>query len=94
MWKEVASAAPVVELRTVTLADILERGHAPSFIHFLSLDIEGAELEALRGLPFDRYRFGAMAIEHNEEEPKRSDILKFPAERGYRRVHSRLHGRR
>ena len=89
-WKEAASKAPVVELRTVTLADILERSRAPSFIHFLSLDIEGAELEALRGLPLDRYRFGAMAIEHNDEEPKRTDILKFLAERGYRRVHTRL----
>lgn len=87
-WKEAAAAAPIVELRTVTLAEILERSRAPSFIHFLSLDIEGAELEALRGLPFDRYRFGAMAIEHNEEEPKRTDILNFLAERGYRRVFS------
>ena len=50
------------------------RANAPSFIHFLSLDIEGAELEALRGVPFDKYRFGAMAIEHNDEEPKRSEI--------------------
>jgi FkbM family methyltransferase len=90
MWKETASAAPVVELRTVTLAEILERSRAPSFIHFLSLDIEGAELEALRGLPFDRYRFGAMAIEHNEEEPKRTDIVKFLDARGYRRVFTRL----
>ena len=24
-----------------------------------------------------RYRFGAMAIEHNDEEPKRTDLLKF-----------------
>jgi FkbM family methyltransferase len=90
VWKETASAAPAVELRTVTLAEILERAQAPSFIHFLSLDIEGAELEALRGLPFERYRFGAMAIEHNEEEPKRTDIMTFLAERGYRRIHTRL----
>jgi hypothetical protein len=38
----------------------------------MSLDIEGAELDALRGLSLDRYRFGAMAIEHNYEEPKRT----------------------
>lgn len=89
-WKAAVEAAPVVELRTVTLGEILERSRAPSFIHFMSLDIEGAELEALRGLPFDRYRFGAMAIEHNEEEPKRTDILNFLAERGYRRVFTKL----
>jgi FkbM family methyltransferase len=87
-WKEEAEKSPAVELTTVTLAQILERSKAPGFIHFLSLDIEGAELEALRGVPFDKYRFGAMAIEHNEEEPKRSDLIKFLEEKGYRRVHT------
>jgi FkbM family methyltransferase len=87
-WKEEAAKSPAVELTTVTLAQILERSKAPGFIHFLSLDIEGAELEALRGVPFDQYRFGAMAIEHNEEEPKRSDVIKFLEEKGYRRVHT------
>ena len=87
-WKEEAEKSPAVELTTVTLGEILDRRQAPSFIHFLSLDIEGAELEALRGVPFDRYRFGSMAIEHNEEEPKRTDILKFLEARGYRRVHT------
>ena len=87
-WKDEASKAPAVELTTVTLAEVLDRTSAPAFIHFLSLDIEGAELDALRGIPFERFRFGAMAIEHNEEEPKRTDIIKFLEERGYRRVHT------
>lgn len=89
-WKDEASKAPAVEMTTVTLADVLARAKAPAFIHFLSLDIEGAELDALRGIPFDKYRFGAMAIEHNEEEPKRGDIIAFLAARGYQRVHTYL----
>jgi len=87
-WKDEASKAPAVELITVTLAEVLERAKAPAFVHFLSLDIEGAELDALRGVPFDKYQFGAMAIEHNAEEPKRSAIIAFLADRGYRRVHT------
>ena len=87
-WKVEAEKSPAVELTTTTLGELLAGAGAPSFIHFLSLDIEGAELEALKGVPFDKYRFGAMAIEHNDEEPKRSDLLKFLEERGYRRVHS------
>jgi hypothetical protein len=75
-------------LTTVTLAEILARENAPHFIQFLSLDIEGAELDALRGVPMDTYRFGAMAIEHNEEEPKRTDILRFLEGHGYRRSHT------
>jgi FkbM family methyltransferase len=87
-WKTEAEKSPVVELKTITLGELLSRAQAPGFIHFLSVDIEGAELEALKGIPFDRYRFGAMAIEHNEEEPKRTDILTFLAAHGYQRVHS------
>jgi FkbM family methyltransferase len=87
-WKEEASKSPAVELTTVTLAEILERAKAPTFIHFLSLDIEGAELDALRGIGLDKYRFGAMAIEHNEEEPKRTDIINYLRQNGYERVHT------
>ena len=87
-WKDEAALAPAVELTTVTLDEILARNNAPSFIHFMSLDIEGAELDALRGLSLDRYRFGAMAIEHNDEEPKRTEILKYLEQHGYRRSHS------
>jgi FkbM family methyltransferase len=87
-WKEEASKSPAVELTTTTLGAILERASAPAFIHFLSLDIEGAELDALRGIPMDKYRFGAMAIEHNDEEPKRTDLLNFLESHGYRRVHT------
>ena len=87
-WKEEASKSPVVEFTTTTLGDVLDRAQAPSYIHFMSIDIEGAELEALKGIPFEKYRFGAMAIEHNDEEPKRTDILKFLEARGYQRVHS------
>ena len=87
-WKDEASKSPAVELTTVTLAEILERAKAPTFIHFLSLDIEGAELDALRGIGLDKYRFGAMAIEHNEEEPKRTDIINYLRQYGYQRVHT------
>jgi FkbM family methyltransferase len=86
--KDFATRTRMVELTTVTLGDILERAKAPRFIHFVSLDIEGAELEALRGFPFDKYSIGALAIEHNYEEPKRSEIAALMRHRGYERVHS------
>jgi FkbM family methyltransferase len=87
-WNEKAVTAPTVTLTTVTLDDLLARAGAPEFIHFVSLDIEGAELEALRAFPFDRHRVGAWAIEHNEEEPKRTLILSLLASHGYRRANA------
>jgi Methyltransferase FkbM domain len=89
-WKEYKDVkeAEVVELTTTTLEDILARAKAPNFIHYISLDIEGAELEALGGFPFSKYKVGAFTVEHNYEEPKRSQIKALLESQGYRRVRS------
>ena len=87
-WKDVVKDAKTVELTTVTLDNILQRANAPSFIHFMSLDIEGAELEALRGFPFDHHKLGSIAIEHNNEEPKRSQIEELLKAKGYTKAHT------
>jgi hypothetical protein len=87
-WKTEAEKAQSISLTTVTLGDILERAHAPYFIHFVSLDIEGAELDALRGFPFDKYKFGALAVEHNFEETKRDGIEQLLNSHGYKRTHT------
>src|SRR5215510_15253143 len=80
--------APIVEFTTVTLSDILERAKAPRFIHYLSMDIEGGEINALKGFPFDKYQIGALTVEHNYEEPKRSEIKALMESHGYKRVHT------
>jgi FkbM family methyltransferase len=87
-WKTATDGAKTIELTTTTLADILAEAKAPSYIHFMSLDIEGAELEALKAFPFDKYKLGAMVIEHNYEEPKRSQIETMLQAHGYRRVYT------
>ena len=79
-------ATQMVETRTVT--DLLVQAKAPTYLHYMNIDIEGAELEALKGLDFSRYRVGALTIEHNFEEPKRSEIRKLLEQHGYRRVRS------
>ncbi|SRR5579871_253051 len=90
-WKAMAdSAAPQVEFTTTTLGDILDRAQAPRFIHYVSLDIEGAEYDALRGFPFDRYTMGILDVEHNYEEPKRANIAALLQAHGYRFVRSWL----
>jgi methyltransferase FkbM-like protein len=78
--------ARVVELETRTLTELLAQAKAPPFIHYMSIDIEGAELEALKGLDFSRYRIGALTVEHNLEEPKRSEIRRLLERNGYRLV--------
>jgi FkbM family methyltransferase len=46
-----------------TLTAILKKSNAPKKIDFLSLDVEGAELEVLKGVDFDEFSFKYMLIE-------------------------------
>lgn len=82
--------AASVEMTTTTLDDILSRAKAPSYLHYVSIDVEGAELDVLKGLSFSKYKVGAFTIEHNWEEGKRSQIMEFLGSQGYTRVLSLL----
>jgi FkbM family methyltransferase len=46
-----------------TLTDLLNRANAPAMIDLLSLDVEGAEIEVLKGIDHQKYRFRYMCIE-------------------------------
>lgn len=87
-WNTTAKQAPAVDFTTTTLDSILARGHAPAFVNYVSMDIEGAEYEALKAFPFDRVKVGAWTIEHNLEEPKRTNIKALLEAHGYQRVHT------
>lgn len=66
------ASAEIVEVSTVPLVEVLEEHDAPREIDYLSLDVEGAEWEVLRGFPFDRYQFACMTI---ERPPLELDLL-------------------
>ena len=83
-WVSDKDKGKSVELRTTTIGDILQRAGAPGFIHYLNIDIEGAEYEALRVFPFDRYRIGAITIEHNNDEARRIQLRDLLEGHGYR----------
>lgn len=82
--------AETFKFETTTLNKILAEAGAPEFIHYISLDIEGAELEALKGFDFSKYKVGAFTIEHNYEEPKRTQIRDFLEANGYSLERRRL----
>lgn len=49
-----------------TLTEILDEGSAPKIMDFLSLDVEGAEMEVIRGLDHSKYRFKYICVESRE----------------------------
>jgi len=87
LYPKVQQAAQT-ELVTAPLDEILEKAKAPSHIDFMSIDVEGAELEALRGLSFDKYQVEALTIEHNFQQEKREAIRQLLESKGYTRVRS------
>ena len=46
-----------------TLQSILEESNAPNLIDLLSLDVEGAEMEVLKGINHEEYRFKLICVE-------------------------------
>jgi hypothetical protein len=80
--------APEVEFVTTTLDEVLAKAHAPNYIDYMNLDVEGGEYDALRGLSLDRYQIGALTVEHNWETAKRDAIHSLLVAKGYVRVRS------
>lgn len=73
----------VITVKTITLTDLLDKYKAPSFIHYLSLDTEGSELEILKAMDFTRYTFGRIDVEHNFVEPRRTLMRNLLSAHGY-----------
>lgn len=49
--------------RAITLDKILDESNAPKLIDFFSLDVEGAEIEVLKGINFNKYKFKFILVE-------------------------------
>jgi FkbM family methyltransferase len=87
-YKENNATKPLVEFVTATLDEILEKAKAPRHIDYLSIDVEGAELDVLRGFSLDKYEVDALTIEHNNEPQKRETMRQVLESKGYARVRS------
>jgi FkbM family methyltransferase len=72
-----------ITVKTITMNDLLEKYNAPEFIDYLSLDTEGTEYEILKGINFDKYKFGLIDVEHNYIEPRRTQIKNLLLNNGY-----------
>ena len=72
-----------VKQTTKTLTKILEENNAPSYIDYMSLDTEGSEYKILQGIDFNKYTFGYLNIEHNNIEPRRTQMRKLLEQNDY-----------
>ena len=72
-----------INVKTITLTDLLKEAKAPAFIDYLSLDTEGSEFEILKAHDFSKYKFGLIDVEHNYIEPTRTNIKRLLTSNGY-----------
>jgi FkbM family methyltransferase len=79
------STAASHEVASVSLDDFLREHSAPRLIDFLSMDVEGAELDILKAFSFG-YRFGFLAIEALAAPDGVSQLEHLMKENGYRRI--------
>lgn len=83
-YKQKLETSNEVAVETETLTSILDRCDAPKAIDFLSIDVEGAEMEVLKGIDFHRYSFYFITVEHNFEPEKRAQMRNLLEKNGYR----------
>ena len=55
-----------VQASAMTLTQVLEMAGSPKVISLLSLDVEGAELEVLKGIDFNQYCFELIVVESRD----------------------------
>ena len=82
-WAEHCSSLPTTIVETRTPLEVLREANAPPVIDYLSLDVEGAEMEILRHWPFDEYIVRIATIETNNDRAKEDELRAFMASKGY-----------
>jgi len=72
----------VLERQTVSLTDLFQEHRVPNQVDYLSVDIEGMELEALSSCDFDRYDIKVITVEHNYREDTQQ-IIELLRQKGF-----------
>lgn len=70
-------------VRATTITKILNKINQYTVIDFFSLDVEGYELEVLKGIDFNKYSFKHLLIEVNTRNYTLSDIVSYLEPHGY-----------
>lgn len=72
-----------LKVPTITLTALLDRAKV-SHVDFVSMDIEGAEIQALAGFDIERFKPALLAVEAKVEN--RAKLLEYFKARGYERI--------
>ena len=77
----------VHEVKALTLQEVIDQNLTSKEIDFLSIDIEGDDIEILKSLDLSRYKIKAICVEHNYREGS-DKIIDFMYKNRYDLVYS------
>ena len=72
----------VHEVKALTLQEVIDQNLTSNEIDFLSIDIEGEDIEILKSLDLSRYKIKAICVEHNFRKDS-DEIIGFMYKNGY-----------
>ena len=72
--KEKGESFKIIDVPALVLNDVLEKNKI-YHIDFLSLDIEGGELQVLKSIDFKKFYIAALTVENNYDDPQMSKFL-------------------
>lgn len=78
-----AATRQLIKVDTLNPTELLRRFSAPGLIEYMSLDVEGAELDVLKEINLKEYNIALMTVEHNHQDDKRSAIREYLSGFGY-----------
>lgn len=73
--EEVGSSIEVIKVNSCTLSSIVEKFNIQN-VDYLSIDVEGAELEIIKSIDFNSLNISYMTIENNYKSSEMRSILK------------------
>jgi FkbM family methyltransferase len=71
-------------VNTISLNNLLEKYNAPYEIDFMSIDVEGAELEILQGFDFSKHKVKLVVVEYTKNS--RNEIYSLLTSNNYVRI--------
>lgn len=86
-----ARSGKFYDVKTISLADLLDKYAAPAIVDYLSIDTEGSEYAILSTFNFEKYKFRTITCEHNFTSA-RERIFSMLTERGYVRKFEAVSG--
>lgn len=75
----------IVTVKARTITDVVQEQYGlPCSFDYMSMDIEGAELQALKGIDFSRINISFMTIEHGGRSGYMEQIVKYLDDYGFK----------